>query len=240
MDTRPQKLLRRLNAGADAMKFFVEASEMFGSCIGKRGIRLGPDIFSRIKLRRIGGEVFHVNAGVLLKKRLHPAVAVDGAPVPQKDNGSPQMPKKLGEKCPHIQSLEVPGAKAKIQRHAFSFRRYRKRGDGRDPVLFVPVVKVRGLPFRRPGALNVGDEQKPALIKKREMRAENLGFFLSGATAFVSMPLSLSRLAVWPAARASDSSSPSLEARARHGGDDTVSQSVSVSPSPPALASISR
>ena len=52
--------------------------------------------------------------------------------------------------------------------------------DGRDAVLFVEVVEERRVASRRPGAGDVGNEQKARIIKEYEMALHFAAFFICG------------------------------------------------------------
>ena len=127
-----------------------------------------------------------------------------------------------------------------IEGQVFPFRGYCKGTNSRDLALFKEVVMHRSLPFRGPGPLQVGDEQKAALVEENQVGTKSLGFFLSMATDTASS----SRWPPHPSSHldavASDNSSPSCSAASTHGRDGRAQQNGLRLLWPPALRSTDR
>ena len=91
-----------------------------------------------------------------------------------------------------------------------------------------------------PGATDIGDEQKPALIDEDEMSASVSGVFLSAAIPCTSNVRSQPHPAQGRAALASDSSSPTRSAASRRGPGDSESRTLAGSVSRRAAGSRDR
>jgi hypothetical protein len=82
------------------------------------------------------------------------------------------------------------------------------------------------VPFRRPGARHVGDEQEARFIEEDQMGPTSLSVFLYAASDAASRRQSPRRPAAGPAVRVSDNSSPNWTAVSRHGRDGRSRPSV--------------
>lgn len=124
-----------------------------------------------------------------------------------------------------------------IQGHPFVLWGDRKSADRGDFVLLELLVDSRCLPLRSPGAFEVGDEQKAALIKENQVGAKPLGFFLYGAILLFSSVRWLLRPVAGPGAPVSGNSNPSSPGASRHGRGDTEPRNACRSPRSRALRS---
>lgn len=171
-----------------------------------------------------------MDSAMLRQKLLHLFAAVDGPTVPEQKDGSAQVLEQLFEKRPHIQSVEIPAAKLRIERQTFPLGRKSKGTDGRDPILFVEMIENRGFFPGGPSPGHGRGQQEPRFIEKDQMGPKCFRFFLNTATAAASNVQSLLRYAARLDAQASDSSTPSPPVISRRGWDDRWYQSVSRSP----------
>lgn len=62
---------------------------------------------------------------------------VDGPPIPQQNDRSPQMVEEVSEKGVDVQTSEIASTKGKVEGHTPPFRRHGQSTDGRNPVLLV-------------------------------------------------------------------------------------------------------
>ncbi len=148
-----------------------------GGAVGQGAVGLGPDIFSGIEFRGIGGELFDVESGMEGDPLLHCAAAMDRAPIPQQDNRAPQVPKQVLEEGADIQSREIAGAQREREGQPFSLGRDGQRTDRGDPMLLGDVAYDGGTALRRPRAGYGGDEQEARFIEEDQMGATSLSVF---------------------------------------------------------------
>lgn len=191
-----------------------------GDAIGESKVGPIPDMFGRVEFRGISREELCIESWVFLKERFDGMLTVNRSPIPQHDNRPTQMPKEILQEDLDIVMFEVVRSELHVQSQVAPVGRNADGPKSRDPVLLEPMIEVRCLSPRCPGAPDVGDEQKTTFIHEYEMGATSCGFFLSGATR--SAPNGQ-----WPlrpsgahGAPVSDSSIPCSVTVARHGSDD--------------------
>jgi hypothetical protein len=168
-----------------------------------------------------------MNSPMLRQKLLHLFATVNSPSVPEQKDRSAQVLEQVFEKGSHIQSVEVPAAKLRVERQAFPLGRHCKSTDGRDSILFVEMIENRSLASGSPGPGYVRDQQEPRFIKKDQMGPKSLRFFLNTAIGTASNVQSLPRYAARRDVPASDSSTSSPPITSTHGWDDRWYQSVS-------------
>lgn len=198
--------------------------------VGQSVIGLIPNIFSRVKFWCIRWKIFYMKSWMFKEPLLDFFTSVDCSPIPQKDHWPSNVPEQVFEEGSNIQASEITSAKLDIEGDVSSFRRYHQGIDGRNSVLLVEIVQEGRLPFRCPGAGDVGNKQKARFIQKDQMGPKLFGLFLYGASGNASNGQSVFRFFATPGAPVSGSSNPGLPGVSRRGRDDTQRQTVSRSP----------
>ena len=163
---------------------------------------------------------------------------VDSSPIPQQHHRTVKMPEQVSEEGPDIQASEIPGATLDIKGQPPSFRGHGKGADGRNSVPLVEMVKEGRLPFRSPGAGDIGNEQKAAFIEKNQMGPKPFGVFLYGASAPAASVGWLPRPVAGRGAPVSGSSNLGFPEVSRRGRGDTELRTAGRSPWPRAVRSI--
>jgi len=188
---------------------------------------LGPDKLVRIEFRGIGREAMDMKPLMLAKEIFDDDAPVDGAAVPKEHHRSTQMPEEVAQEGDDLHAGDIVRVETKVKPEMPLGRGYGDTGDDGNPIPSVAMLKKGGLPNRRPGLLDVRDEEESAFVEKDEMGPKFLGFFLNPANRVSSSARWLSRPVAEPAAPASDRSSPSPASPATHGLDDSVFRNVS-------------
>jgi hypothetical protein len=160
-----------------------------------------------------------MDSGVLVQILGNLLAFVDSAPIPQHNNGSPQMPEERLQESLDLQPGEVLCVELQVKGQVFPLGGYRKGTNGRNLASFKDEMMVRGLPYGGPGAGKVGDEQKAAFIEKNQVGTKFLGFFLSVAIYTASSVRWPPHPASHRDALAADNSSPGWSAASTHGRD---------------------
>lgn len=186
IDTGPKKLLGSPNPPHRASEHPFELRQVLRRTIGERTIGLSPHMFRGVEFRCVGGEVFRMKSWVSKEELPDFFTPVDGSRIPQEDHRTLTLPEQVFEERSDIQASEVPCAEHDIQGHTPSLWGHRQSTDGRNSVLLVEMVEERRPAFRRPGARDVGNEQKAALIEKHQMGPTPCGVFLYAASGNVS------------------------------------------------------
>jgi len=168
------------------LKTLVERGQVHGCSVGKRSIRLVPDILGWVELGGVCWEAVDVQAATIADELLDFFTPVDRPLIPHQNHGTPQVTKQVVDKRLDVEAGEIPGSTAEIEGHPPAFGRYGQGTDDRDPVLLVEMVEDRGPAFGGPAATDVGNEQEPALVHEDEMGPKCALFFLSGAIPFAS------------------------------------------------------
>ncbi len=158
----------------------VELNHVHGHPVGQGTIGLGPDVFRRIELRRVGRELFHVESWMGGDPRSDFFTAMDRSPIPEQDDGSLQMPEQVLQERSDIQAGEIVTAQPKVERHPSPLGRHGQGTDRRHPILLIAVAHDRRAAFRGPGVRHVGDEQEARFIKEDEVGTTSRGVFYMG------------------------------------------------------------
>ena len=104
--------------------------------------------------------------------------SMDRATVPDQHHRPAQVPQQGLAEGSDIQAIEGPCRHAEIEGQALVARGHHQRADGGELVALEPMVEVRGLPFRGPGALDGRGEREPALVEEDEMCPQAFSLFL--------------------------------------------------------------
>jgi hypothetical protein len=186
-----------------------------------------PNIFSRVEFRGIRRESLHMNARMPQQKFLHLFPPMDGGPIPQKDKRPTKMFQQIFQKSSHIQSIQIPLPELDKKSQPSPFRRHDQRADRRNFVLSVAMIQPGRLSPGSPRADDRRNEQKPALIEKKQMGAKFFRVFLYAASDTASNGRSLLLFSLKPGVPVSGNSTPSPKAISRHdwGGIEPQSSS---------------
>lgn len=154
-----------------------------------------------------------------LDEVLHVTSPMNRPAIPEENDGAAEMLEHASEEESDLLSGDIARVKVDEQSHALASRRNGNRGDGRNAVTLVAVSMDRRFARRRPRFSNIGDEQKSALIEKREMGPKFLRFFLSVAMSSSSSAQWRFRHAGWRDVPVFANSTPCLSAKGRHNRD---------------------
>jgi len=199
----------------------AEVDEVVWGSVGERPIRSRPDILGRVELRRIRGEMVDMEPRVSREEGPNLPPSVDGAAIPEQIHGAAKMPEEMLQERLDVEARQIPGSTAKIERQPPPSGRQRQAAANREAVVTVAVAQIRSLPLGGPGATDIGDEQKAALIDEDEMGATLSGVFLSAAIRRASTEQWRPHPAPRHVAPASDNSSPVRSGASRRDRGDT-------------------
>jgi hypothetical protein len=175
-----------------------------------------PNIFRRIEFRGIRRKTLHANPRMPRQKFLHFFAPMDGGPIPQKDQRPPKMFQQIFQKSSHIQPIQIPLPELDKKSQPSPFRRHDQRTDRRNLVLPVTMIQPGRLSPGSPRACDRRNEQKAALIEKKQVGAKFFRVFLYAENGIASNGRSLLPFSPKPGVRVSGNSTPSLRAIARH------------------------
>jgi len=207
---------------------------MFGvvrDAVCQASLKITPDELIGVKLWRISREVKGLYSGMSLKELLNDPGTVDGTPVPEQDNGAPEMTTKVAEELPDLLGSDVSiGIKARKEPESFSSRGDSDGGDSRD---FPPTPSDhedwRFSPDR-PASLDPGNKRESALIQEGQAGSKPSGLFLYGARHGVSSSGSRLRVFLWPSWSVPDNSSPEHSSDSIGSRRNSETRTVSGSP----------
>ena len=206
--------------------------QIIRGAIGQCPVRLSPDIFGGVEFGRVGREEVDVQPGMACEEVLDVAAPMDGPAIPEQIHGAREMAQQVAQKGFDVQAREIAGAAVEIERDLTPPGRHGHPTADREAIVAIPVPQRGGLPPRRPGPPDIGDEQEAALINEHEVGPPAIGVFLSGARRFASTARWPARPAPRPVARVSDSSSRGRSGVSRHAPDDSERRSAGGSPRP--------
>ena len=183
--------------------------EVSGYAVGKIAFEICPDEFVGVKLRRISRKVKGLDTRMSSKVLSDELGAVERAPVPEKEDCSPEMLPEIPEKLLDLLGSNVfVGMESGVESQPIPLGR---NGNGRDRRDFCPASgnnNPRGFTLVSPSALNVGDEREPALIQEDQVGSKPVGLFLYEAKRDTSNNGWLAPCVPWLSSAVSDSSSP--------------------------------
>lgn len=151
--------------------------EIVGSRIGEFSVSLRPHVLGWIELWGVRRKVMHVEPGMVGQEHTDFAAPMNGATVPEQIDGAPQMAKQVLEEGTDVEAAEIARTTPEIECHAPPLGRDGQPATDREAIVPIAMADAWGLALGRPGAADVGDEQKPTLIDEREMGATSSGVF---------------------------------------------------------------
>ena len=91
--------------------------------IGHPSLRLRPDEFRRVELRGVPGEVRYVKSGMGPEEGGHQGALMDRGPVPQEDDGPPEVPQERPEEAHDLCRMIVRGLPPDVEPQVVAPRR---------------------------------------------------------------------------------------------------------------------
>ena len=88
--------------------------------VGRVALELIPDLLGRVELRGVPGEELGLQAGVVQERLFDGRPLVDLALVPQEDDRSGHVARKLAQERGHVHGLEVVLLEASVQADALT------------------------------------------------------------------------------------------------------------------------
>ena len=199
-----------------------------------------PNIFRRIEFRGICRKTLHANPRMPRQKLLHFFAPMDGGPIPQKDQRPTKMFQQIFQKGSHIQPIQIPLPELDKKSQPSPFRRHDQRTDRRDLVLSVAMIQSGRLSPGSPRACDRRNEQKPALIEKKQVGTKFFHLFLYAENGIASNGRSPLPFSPKPGVPVSGNSTPSPKAISTHGWGGIGPQSSSELFARPAARSTDR
>jgi hypothetical protein len=191
-----------------------EGVDIEGTAIGELVLEKLPCELIGIELWGVGGEAFNMEARMAGEHLLHVGPAVDGAAIPEQDDGAAKMAQQQPQEHRDLHVGDVLHVQMAVESEPSVGGADRHRRDGRDLVALVAMDQPRRLPPGRPGPAHGGHQQEAALVQEGQVRPQAPGFFKPAPTCAASSGRWRPRRAPGRAAPASGTSSPG-----RPGGD---------------------
>ena len=107
VNAAPKPVRRVLQPEENATQLPFQLGDRVGGAVGERLLCLGPNMFIRIELRRIGGKTMNVKPAAALQVGPHGLVAMDFPAIPQQDDLSTQMPQEQAKEADHPLAVDV-------------------------------------------------------------------------------------------------------------------------------------
>lgn len=114
---------------------------------------------------------------MLEQVHLHCVALVDGAPVPDQDHGTTEVPQQPLAASSDIQAIEGSRFTMELERQSPLAWGGHQGADDRELVSLEPMVEERGLTHRGPRPLNGRGERASTLVEEREVSPQALGLF---------------------------------------------------------------
>lgn len=156
-----------------------EGLDVERAAIGQFVLEEFPRELIGVEFRGVGGEAFDMEARMAGEHLLHVRPAVDGAAIPEQDDGAAEMAQQQPQEHRDLDVGDVLQVQMAVEPEPSVRRADRHRRDGRDLVALVAMDQPRCLTTRRPGAADRGHQQKAALVQEGQVRPQAPGFFLS-------------------------------------------------------------
>lgn len=174
--------MRALELAALAIQAGQEMILVDEQAVGQISVGLAPNELGGIELGRVAGKLFHLQPGMISQKGPDGRVAMDRCPIPERDNRPSDLGQQRLEKAQDIRAFEAAPAELQVQGQAAALGGDGQGRNGRDLLVLEVVGHCGRLPARRPGAFDVGDEQKATFIDENQVRPQALSLFLSKAS----------------------------------------------------------
>ena len=142
----------------------AELAQIVGRSICEAMVCLRPDVLGRIEFRGVRGEVVHMELRMSGQEVPDFTPAMNRAAIPKQVDRAAQVAQQVTEEGLDIEAGEIVGATPEVEGDTPAPGRYHQGATDRQPVMPVAMPDTRGLPLRGPGAVNIRDQQEPALI----------------------------------------------------------------------------
>jgi len=154
--------------------------------IGESLLGLGPNMFIRIELRGVGGEVMQVEPPAATQIQADGFIPMDFGTVPKEYDLAAKVVQQQTEKLDDTFAVNVVSVAPEIQTDPLAGRGDRDRGYNRDSVVPVAMAKDRRLSDWSPGFPDVWGEHEAAFVEEDQMGPALPGVFLYRANRPVS------------------------------------------------------
>lgn len=193
-DAGTQELLRAAEVTKGTGDITGQAGTVVGLAVGELTFGPSPHALVGVELRRVGGEVLEPQARVARKQSAHKRAAVDVGAVEQHEDGAAKMTKQVAQERHDVERVEVfVQLAAEIELAVTPARAERERGDGRDPVVLIPVTQQGRVTPWRPGAPDAGRQLEARFVEEDDVGAQPRGvFFTRGQSRFFQRSIAAS------------------------------------------------
>jgi len=210
----------------------VKLFDVIGCQVSQIGIlAMVPDLFHRIKVRRIARQPFNMN-GLGVRFYISPQCfcPVDTPSIHDKYYPAMNIPGEGAQENNHILSTDVFSLNAPVKSNPASIRSESNGTDDRESVMTAPLAEYRCLSSGRPRPPHHWLEHESTLIQKYDASPFLFSVFLYPAIFLYANSGFPSHSFPWPASAAFDSSNRKLGGSSRRGPDDTLHQNDSQLP----------
>lgn len=178
-------VLNRVGGTAGAASQGVDVGcRIVGQAIG---LEVGPEVFDRVELGRIGWQVFEVG-GTRRYTLIHEFALVSLEAVPDKDDGRAQLALQLFEEPHGTGGIDIGvGVQAEVERHTIARGRNAQGGDGRYLAMRPSPLAQHGcLAERTPGPAHQRCHQQARFVDKDDTGVQACGvFFTRGQSCWI-------------------------------------------------------
>lgn len=113
--------MRAAKAADSRVQSVPEIGEVVGGSVSEGPIGPCPNILGRVELRRVSGEIVDVQPRVGREEGPDLPPPMDRAAIPEQIHGAAQMPEQMLQEGPDVETREIPGPTAEVQRQPPSF-----------------------------------------------------------------------------------------------------------------------
>jgi len=217
VNTTPQKALRLPQPLERRMHKPLKMAEILRNTIRNCALKIAPHMFIWVKLRRIAWEPKCLKARMFANKIFNQLAPMRHPGIPEQQDGPAEMFEKMPEKLDDLRRLDVfASIKSRVEGQPSALWSDTDGGDGRNLSPTAGTPQLRRLPFGRPSADQVRNQEEAAFVKKHKMGAKSFGFFLYAAIDSVSIWLWPFRPSPVHASPASGNSNPTRSEFSRY------------------------
>ena len=118
-----------------------------------------------------------METGISPEKLLQRLAFVGTRVIQQHNHGTVEMPKQVAEEQTHFFLPNIVIEEVVVEVQPLPFRADRDAGDHGNFVAPIDMTMNRSLPYRSPGLVDIGNEEKSGLVGKPYVGAQPSGFF---------------------------------------------------------------
>lgn len=178
-DAAAEHLLIPSDADEGARDCFEQVREVVASAVREASLRVRPDPFVWVEVRRVGREVVQVEAGGSRAESANQATPVRTETIPDDDEMARDRTQEQAKEIADLDLGDVRSVKLEMQVQPLAQGRDRDSGDHRDPVPPIEVVDRRSLPHRRPRRNDGGSQLKAGFVDEDDVGTQPCGVFFS-------------------------------------------------------------